>query len=39
MLSYFTSADVTLSSKLLEITFIIIGFLIIYCGVKNAFDK
>lgn len=39
MLAYFTSADVTLSSKLLEIAYIIIGFLIIYCGVKNALDK
>ena len=29
MLAYFTSADVTLSSKLLEIAYIIIGFLII----------
>lgn len=39
MLNYFTCADVTLSDKLLEITYIIIGLLIIYCGVKNALDK
>lgn len=37
-MSFFTSADVTLSSKLLEIIFIIMGLITIYAGVKNARD-
>ncbi len=37
-MSFFTSADVTLSSKLLEIIYIIIGLIAINAGVKNARD-
>ncbi len=37
-MSFFTSADVTLSSKLLEIIYIIIGLISINAGVKNARD-
>lgn len=39
MVSYFISPDVTLSNKLLEVIYIIMGLLAIYTGVKNACDK
>lgn len=38
-MSYFFSPDVTLSNKLLEVIFIIMGILAIYTGIKNACDK
>ena len=38
-MSYFTSADVTLSNKLLEVIYIIMGLLSIYAGIKNLRDK
>ena len=38
-MSFFTSPDVSLSSKLLECVFIIIGLISIYAGVKNLRDK
>lgn len=38
-MSFFTSADITLSSKLLEIIYIIIGLIAINAGIKNALDK
>lgn len=38
-MSFFTSADVTLGQKLLEIIYIIIGLMAIYTGVKNARDE
>lgn len=36
---FFTSADVTLSNKLLEVMYILIGLVSIYTGVINAKDK
>jgi len=38
-MSFFTSADVTLSNKLLEVIYIIMGLLSIYTGIKNLHDK
>ena len=38
-MSFFTSADVTLSNKVMEVIYIIIGLLCINCGVKNLKDK
>ena len=38
-MSFFTSADVTLASKVMEVIYIIIGLLCINCGVKNLKDK
>lgn len=38
-MSFFTSPDVTLSNKLLEVIYIIMGLLAIYTGIKNACDK
>ena len=38
-MSFFTSADVTLANKVMEVIYIIIGLLCIYCGVKNLKDK
>lgn len=38
-MAFFTSADVTLSAKLLECVYIIIGLISIYAGVKNLRDK
>ncbi len=38
-MSYFLSADVTLSSKLLEVMYIVMGFIAIYAGLKNFKDK
>lgn len=37
-MSFFTSADVTLGEKLLEVIYIVIGLITIYTGVKNAKD-
>lgn len=38
-MAFFTSADVTLSAKLLECVYIIIGLISIYAGIKNLRDK
>ena len=38
-MSYFLSADVTLANKVMEVIYIIIGLLCIYCSVKNLKDK
>lgn len=38
-MSFFTSTDVTLGTKLLEIMYIVMGLVTIYTGVKNAMDK
>lgn len=38
-IEYFTSADVTLSNKLLEVMYILMGLVSIYTGIKNAGDK
>ena len=38
-ITYFTSADVTLSNKLLEVVYILIGLVCIYTGVVNAKDE
>ena len=38
-MSFFTSPDVTLANKVMEVIYIIIGLLCIYCGVKNLKDK
>ena len=38
-MSFFTSADVTLGTKLLEVVYIVMGLITIYTGVKNACDK
>ena len=38
-LAFFQSADVTLSDKLLEIVYILIGLVAFYAGVRNAFDR
>ena len=38
-MSFFTSADVTLANKVMEVIYIIIGLLCISCGVKNLKDK
>ena len=38
-MSFFTSPDFTLSAKLLEIVYIIMGLLCIYTGVRNLKDK
>ena len=37
--TFFTSADVTLSNKLLEVVYILIGLVCIYTGVLNARDR
>ncbi|MBE5961907.1 MAG: DUF979 domain-containing protein [Lachnospiraceae bacterium] len=37
--SFFSSADVTLATKLLEVVYMIMGLLAIYTGVKNVCDK
>lgn len=37
--TFFTSADVTLSNKLLEVVYILIGLVCIYTGVLNARDQ
>ncbi len=38
-MSFFTNPEVLLSQKLLEVLFIIMGFIAIYTGVKNLTDK
>lgn len=38
-LQFFQSADVTLSDKLLEIVYILIGLVAFYAGVRNALDR
>ena len=38
-INFFTSADVTLSNKLLEVMYILIGLVSVYTGVANAKDK
>lgn len=38
-MEFFTSPDVSLSSKLLECVFILMGLICIYAGVKNLRDK
>ena len=38
-MSFFISADYSLSTKVMEIIYFIIGLLCIYCGVKNLKDK
>lgn len=39
VIEFFQSADVTLSNKLLEILYMIIGIVAIYTGVRNLLDK
>lgn len=39
VIEFFQSTDVTLSNKLLEILYMIIGLVAIYTGVKNLLDK
>lgn len=38
-MTFFISPDITLGTKLLEVIYIVIGFISIYAGVKNAMDK
>lgn len=38
-MSFFTSADITLGTKLLEVVYIVMELITIYTGVKNARDK
>lgn len=38
-LTFFQSADVTLSDKLLEVVYILIGLVAFYAGVRNAADR
>ena len=38
-MSFFTSSDITLGTKLLEVVYIVMGLITIYTGVKNARDK
>ncbi len=38
-MEFFTSADISLSKKLLEIVYILMGLISIYTGVKNLLDK
>lgn len=38
-MSYFLSADVSLANKVMEVIYIVMGLLCIYCGVKNLKDK
>lgn len=38
-MTFFTSAEFTLGTKLLEIIYMVIGLITIYTGVKNAMDK
>ena len=39
IVSFFSSADVTLSTKLLEVVYMVMGLLAIYTGIKNVCDK
>ena len=38
-MSFFMDSAISLSSKLLECVYIIIGLITIYAGVKNLLDK
>ena len=38
-IQFFQSADVTLSDKLLEVAYIVMGLIAVYAGVRNATDK
>ncbi|MBM6782762.1 DUF979 family protein, partial [Bacteroides mediterraneensis] len=38
-IQFFQSADVTLSDKLLEVVYILIGVVAIYAGLRNLTDK
>lgn len=38
-MSFFTSSDVTLGAKLLEIIYMVCGLICIYTGIKNARDE
>ncbi|MBU3875802.1 DUF979 domain-containing protein [Faecalicatena sp. AGMB00832] len=38
-MSYFTSPDITLGAKLLEIIYLVMGAITLYTGIKNATDK
>ena len=39
VIEFFQSADVTLSQKLLEVVYLIIGLVCIYAGIRNAKDE
>ena len=38
-MSFFTSADVTHANKVMEVIYIVMGLMCVYCGVKNLKDK
>ncbi|AZP93398.1 DUF979 domain-containing protein [Enterococcus mundtii] len=38
-LNFFTNSEILLSEKLLEILYILMGLVLIYTGLRNAFDK
>lgn len=38
-MSYFTSPDITLGAKLLEIIYVVMGAITLYTGIKNAADR
>lgn len=38
-MAFFTDAEVMLGAKLLEVLYMIIGFIVIYTGLKNAMDE
>ena len=38
-MSFFTNPDILIGEKILEIVYILTGFISIYTGIKNAFDK
>ena len=38
-IQFFQSADVTLSDKLLEVAYIVMGLIAVYAGVRNAMDR
>lgn len=38
-MTFFTDAEITLGTKLLEIIYIVIGLITLYTGVKNGLDK
>ncbi|MGX6962130.1 DUF979 domain-containing protein [Vagococcus xieshaowenii] len=38
-MSFFTSSEILLSDKLLELLFIVMGLIVIYTGIKNLSDK
>lgn len=38
-MTFFTSVDVTLGEKLLEIVYMVMGLITLYVGIKNAADK